>query len=206
MIPWKKRLSGYKKGLEDEKLAIEEAKKRKEQAAEYKKYKTRAERFYRRGEYNKALYNVSRAKKLINTSEIRDLEKKIKDKKKQLTAVKSVKLMSLPPSMINRYNANIKKIDVVNIPRGIKALGQISMRLAINQDGRLTIQSLNDKGLQVIPPRSHLMIKGRIIRTINSIKLSPPINRNGDPVRVQNWRISYNVGTFMGKIILRRRF
>jgi tetratricopeptide (TPR) repeat protein len=201
-----KEILRVKKGIEDEKLAIEEAKKRKEKTAEYNKYKTRAEGFYKRGEFNKALYNVNRAKKLINTSEIRDLEKKIQAKKKQLTAVKSVNLMSLPPSMINQYNAKIKKIDVFNIPRGIKTLGQISMSLAINPDGRLTIQSINDKGLQVRPPRSHLMVKGRIIRAINSIILSPPINRNGDPVRVQNWRVSYNVGTFMGKIILRRRF
>jgi len=201
-----KEILRVQKGLEDEKSSIEKEKKQKENTQEYNKYKTRAETYYGRGEYNKALYNVNRAKKINNTAEIKDLEKKIKNKKNQMVAVKSVNLMSLPPSMINSYNSSVKKIDILNIPGGVKALGQISLRLAIAQNGKLTIQQLNESRLRTVPPRSRRLVISRISRTINSIILSPPINRNGEPVRIENWRVSYNVGTFMGKIILRRRF
>lgn len=201
-----KEIQRVKKGLEDEKSAVEKEKIRKEKVAEYNKYKARAERFYGKGEYNKALYNVNRAKEISSTAEIRDLERKINDKIKQTMTVKSVNLMSLPPSMINTYNAALKKVDILNIPAGIKALGQISLRLSIAQNGKLSIQQFNESRMQTIPPRSRRLVISRITRTINSIMLSPPINRVGEPVRVDNWRVSYNVGTFMGKIILRRKF
>ena len=108
--------------------------------------------------------------------------------------------------MINAYNQAIKKIEILKLMGGIRVLGQISLSLKVRTDGKITIQKINDSALKIYPLDARRNIKVRILRKISSIYLSPPIDKKGMGVMVSNWRVSYSVGTFMNKIILRRKF
>ena len=191
----------------------------------YKRYIKFARNYFDEGNCVKALENVKKAKNIKPTNEVISLEKEIirvrdglstekqridrektKAKTKQVPQTRTVKLIELPPQMINAYNQAIKKIEVLKLMRGIRVLGQISLSLKVSADGKINIQHINDSALKVEPLHARRNIKVRILRKISSIYLTPPIDKRGMGVKVSNWRLSYSVGTFMNKIILRRKF
>ncbi|MCK4941930.1 MAG: hypothetical protein KAS65_00065, partial [Candidatus Aminicenantes bacterium] len=191
----------------------------------YKRYIKFARDYFDEGNYAKALENVKKAKNIKPTDEVISMEKEIirirdglstekqriarektKSKTHQVPQTRTVKLIELPPQMVNAYNQAIKRIEVLKLMRGIRVLGQISLSLKVREDGKITIQHINDSALKIHPLNARGNIKVRILRKISSIYLPPPIDRKGIGVMVSNWRVSYSVGTFMNKIILRRKF
>lgn len=185
----------------------------------YDRYFKAASREFNQGKYDRALKTIKQAKEIKNTPEVTALEKEIIkvreglekerqriEKERRKKSIEMVKIINLPPQMINTYNQAIKNIVIFKISRTVKALGYISLTLVVRPNGKLAIQRLNDSALNISPPGARKAIKSRILRKISSIKLSPPIDKNGMSVGVENWRVSYSVGTFRNKIILRRKF
>jgi hypothetical protein len=191
----------------------------------YKRYIKFARDYFDEENYKKALENVKKAKNIKPTDELISLEKEIirvrdglstekqrvarekaKAKTQQVPQTRTVKLIDLPPQMVNAYNQAIKKIEVLKLMRGIRVLGQISLSLKVREDGKITIQYINDSALKIDPLNARRNIKVKILRKISSIYLPPPIDKKGMGVMVSNWRVSYSVGTFRNKIILRRKF
>jgi len=191
----------------------------------YKRYIKFARDYFDEENYIKALENVKKAKNIKPTDEVISLEKEIirvrdglstekqrvarekaKAKTQQVPQTRTVKLIDLPPQMVNAYNQAIKKIEVLKLMRGIRVLGQISLSLKVREDGKITIQKINDSALKIDPLNARRNIKVKILRKISSIYLPPPIDKKGMGVMVSNWRVSYSVGTFRNKIILRRKF
>ena len=192
-------------GLRAERERVEQERRQKIEQ-EYDKYFKRAQFHLRNGDHDRALSSIASARKYKNTDDLNRLETQVRNAKRQGGGVASVTLIDIPPGLVNRYNDTIKLVELTNIPRGVKVLGQIGMTLNIRQNGQLAIQKVNDEVLRVIPARARQTIKVRILRKVASIFLPPPVDKRGNPVSVENWRLTFTVGTFMGKIILRRKF
>ena len=192
-------------GLKDEQKRVADEKRRKNEK-EYNRYFKRAQVKFRKENYRAAKKDVDQAKRYMKTKDLDSLEQRINLALRQSVQARIVKLIDLPSGMVNKYNEMIKHIEVANIGRGVKALGQIGLTLQVQQNGQLSIQRVNDQQMTVTPARSKRSINAKILRKITSIYLSPPIDKMGKSVVVRDWRVSYTVGTFMGKIILRRKF
>jgi predicted negative regulator of RcsB-dependent stress response len=206
VVSLEKEIIRIRDGLESEKQRIAREKLRDKTEQDYRQAITQAKTHLKRGEYSRALKKVGEAKKLMDTGEARMLETQISNLRNRVQQERTVKLIELPAQMINSYNEAIKRIEILKLARGIKALGQISLSLKVRADGKIVIQQVNDSALKVFPPGARRNIKIRILRKIGTIFLTPPIDKKGMGVTVSNWRISFSVGTFMNKIILRRKF
>jgi hypothetical protein len=57
--------------------------------------------------------------------------------------------------------------------------------------------------LSVSPASEINAVKGVISKAFKKISLSQPGDKNGDPVKVENWRLRFKVATFQRKIILK---
>jgi hypothetical protein len=192
-------------GLEDEKRRVAEEERLKSER-EYSKYLQRAQAAYKNGQYRAAKANLNQARRYKKTGDLDSLERKIDQALRQRSQTPVAKLIDLPSGMVNKYNETVKHIEVANIGRGIKVLGQFSLTFQVQPNGRLNIQRANDSQLKITPSRARRPVKAKIFAKITSIFLSPPIDKLGKSVTVRDWRVTYQAGTFMGKVILRRKF
>jgi hypothetical protein len=195
----------------------------RQKSEQYTRFMEAARNDFDKGRYENALDAVRKAREINDTDQANQLEKEIlrireglekekqrieeeKRKKGNQVAIRSVKIIDLPPQLINTYNENLKMFEIVKLIRGIRVIGQINLILNVREDGKVSIQRLSDAGLEVNPPNSRKTIISRIFKKIGTVKLPPPMDRKGFPVRVENWRLSYSVGTFANKVIFRRKF
>ncbi len=197
----------------EKKVKIKKAGKKKKDE-KYKGYFNLAKSCYKEGDYDKALLNLKEARKSKQTNELEVLEKEIKTKRdealkkeqerieKEKSKVKTVNLADLSREMIAKINKEIKRIEVLNLPKGIKVGGEIELNLSIDEKGHIHIKRLNDTWLRVTPEEKKEMVKNMILTKISKISLIPPKDETGEPVIIENWRKKFKVGTFMGKIIL----
>lgn len=135
---------------------------------------------------------------------------KKKPVKVQPTVPRPVTLLELDPELRKQYNSDLKKIDII-IPRSIrraalvKVTGQIILQMSINEKGKVFIQDFDGSRLQVRP----VLVKRRVMevihRKVSGIFVSPPTDKNGKPVRLINWRVTFKVGKYLNKIYLNKQ-
>jgi hypothetical protein len=115
---------------------------------------------------------------------------------------RTVKLTRLAPGLIAQYKEKIKKIDILGLPDDVKAMGQITLSLAIGGKGNPRIRSFEDIDLIVKPGEEKDRVKKLISEKINSLSFAPPKDKEGFPVNLEKWRITFKVACFGTKIIL----
>jgi hypothetical protein len=118
--------------------------------------------------------------------------------------VKTVSLLGLAPDMRIDYNSRIQRIQIPLLNARFKVMGQIELNLFIDEKGKVTILTFKER-LNVEPVRHKGRIKAIIGRKINNIYLPPPKNKNGESVKVSNWRVTFKVGKFFNKLILAKQ-
>ncbi|MGD2093227.1 MAG: protein kinase [Candidatus Aminicenantes bacterium] len=124
-------------------------------------------------------------------------------KKKQIeNKVKTVDLADLSLEMIAKVDRTLPRVEILNVPKGIKALQKIELYLSVNEKGNIHIEKFNDTGLEVIPADKKEMIKNMIATKINGISIFPPQDETGEPIRIKYWWKKFNVATHKGTIIL----
>ncbi len=183
---------------------------RKKQEKEYNANLLLARQKLAEERFQSALNYISKARNQKDTEELHLLEEKIK--KKQGEAKREALLKKSPPKAVNifaisselqkKYNEILKRIEIPAPPSGTWVSGQVSISLTIQATGDIDIIDILDKWLTIKPDTSRDTIKGLIVSGIEAMELSPPTSKNGDPVVVQRWRMSFKVETFQGKIIL----
>lgn len=114
----------------------------------------------------------------------------------------SVTLQDLPEELINRYYEKIRRIEIPGLPAGVRALGQVNLRLYVTGKGKISIQHIEDAGLKVTDPEQVETIKMMMINKLSTISLPPPRDKSGAAVRIIDWEVTFKVGTFEDKIIL----
>jgi hypothetical protein len=116
--------------------------------------------------------------------------------------VKTIKFRTLPLQYRDSYIPKVKSIIIPNLKQGIKMRGQISLTLSVDKNGTIIIKNFNEKYLKVLPENKIGEVKKMIYSRIEAISLIPPKDSNEEPVRVENWRVVFQVGTYKGKLIL----
>jgi tetratricopeptide (TPR) repeat protein len=119
--------------------------------------------------------------------------------------LKTVRLISLPPEMIIQYKNKVKKIYIMNLEGSAKPSGQITLTMSVDGDGKISVQSFKDTGLLIFPQEERENIKKLISAKFSTMTLVPPKDKQGVPVILQNWRVTYKVGYFGKKIILTKK-
>ncbi len=122
----------------------------------------------------------------------------------QVSNVPVINILNLFPGLIKEYSEELNRITVPGLPEGMLATGRVGFDFAIAPDGRLSVVRFNNRGLEVSPLLRRRKVVGMIYNAMNEIVLRGPKDRKGQSVQVENWRLSFKVGTFQGKIILTR--
>ncbi|GEM_PF-1385333 len=118
----------------------------------------------------------------------------------------TVKIIQLATEQARGYSLRMDRIVVNQLPARIrKIMGTMTLELAVGADGRIRVVKSVDARVVVIPQLGATLVKRLILEKINSIQLDPPRDKNGRSVRVEDWRLSYGVGNYEGRIILKRR-
>jgi predicted Ser/Thr protein kinase len=115
---------------------------------------------------------------------------------------RSAVLTDLPGGIIDSYYAKIRRIEVSGLPDGIQVLGRIKFRFQVTEKGQLNTLYFDDTGLNLTDQAQLRTINTMILKKLNGISLPPPRDNNGSPVKVDNWEVTFKVGTFQDKIIL----
>jgi serine/threonine protein kinase len=183
---------------------------RKKRDLEYVNHLRQARRKLEEDQFQVALDQVSKARSLKETEELDTLEDQIKRERNE--AEREALLRENPPKTVNifaissdlqkKYNEILKRIEISGPQAGTWVSGQVSISLAVNADGEIEIADFLDKWLTIKPDTGRVTVKESIISRIKRIELSPPISKEGTPVVIQGWRMSFKVETFQGKIIL----
>ncbi len=114
----------------------------------------------------------------------------------------AINLIQLPPEKIRSYNDKIKQIIVTEFPKEIKVQGPVYLTLSVSPEGKISVDSMTDNDLVVLPPERRDFVKQTIRTAVHSVLLEPPKDRQDRPVRVENWQVSFTCGTFQGKLVL----
>jgi len=117
----------------------------------------------------------------------------------------TVTMMRVPTEMARGYISSMDRVVVNELPRKIKVMGTMTLELSIETDGRLKVVKAMDSKVVIIPRVRAPLVKRLLLKKFNTMKLTPPKDRLGKSVRVEDWRLSYSVGTYAGRIILKRR-
>lgn len=154
-----------------------------------------------------------KVEKKIPVKEDKKQEDKIIKKEKQIPKVspkeevkphevKTATLLDLPLELRRAYNMQLGRIQIILPKARFKVKGQIFFDVIIDEKGKINVQSFKVDMLKVTPLRLTKRVQNIIKGKINNIFLSPPKNKAGEPVQLQNWRLAYKVGKFLNKIIL----
>ena len=116
--------------------------------------------------------------------------------------VKTLNFVNLPREVIANMNKEIKRMEILNLEQGITVGGEIELNLSVDENGRVLIKQFDDSRLILNREEKKEMVKEMILKEIGQISFRPLTDEAGEPQKIENWRKTYKLGTFKGKIIL----
>jgi serine/threonine protein kinase len=140
--------------------------------------------------------HTSGKKEKVNPKEKQEKSEEIK------IEVKTVNFVDLSRETIAAINEKTKRIEIENVEPGIIAGGEILLRLSVDEKGHVRIEHLDIARLIVTPEKKREQVKEMILKRIGRISLDLPKDDRGEPRFIKNWRKTYKLGTFQGRIIL----
>lgn len=188
----------------------EKFRKQLELDKQYNDYLQQSQEHVASGNYEKALEYLAEARKLKQTGQLAELEQSIRQarerKQRKIESAESVKLatlLDLDPELRKTYNNYLQRIqlEIPKIGAMFQVKGSITCSLAIDENGQVRVESL-EENLEITPPRREQNVKGIITHKINTLTLAPPKNKNGQSVRITNWRVTFKVVKYMNTINL----
>jgi len=136
----------------------------------------------------------------------KEVEPPPKESVKIAPPARTVSLLGLHPDLRKTYDRMMASITIQLPLRDarFKVTGQVVLTLAIGESGKIAIVSHEDM-MKVEPPIQKRKVKAIIGRKIGGTLLPPPTDKDGKPVRLDNWRVTYKVGKLFNKIILTKQ-
>jgi serine/threonine protein kinase len=108
-------------------------------------------------------------------------------------AVRTGRIMDLPGPLVQKYVKELTTIYTVAVEGELRVSGTVTLVLGIDEAGNIGVESLNDVSLK-IDPESRRSEALRLVRSrLAGIRLPPPIDKAGNSVRVENWRITFHL-------------
>jgi hypothetical protein len=120
----------------------------------------------------------------------------------QQLQIRRINLQELPQETIHLYYDKIRRIEIPGLPEGAQALGQVNCKLLVTEKGKVLVQQWEDNDLTVTGAGQAAAVKEMMVKRLNTLSLPLPRDKNGAPVRVIDWEVTFKVGTFQNKIIL----
>lgn len=119
--------------------------------------------------------------------------------------IQTVKVVRLPKGLIREYNTELSKLVIPFIPVKIKVTGYLNVKISVDDMGNVAAKILSGEGLKVTPEGRRRNVLNLIIKKISSLKLTPPKDKRGNPVRVSWFNIDYQAGKLRTRLILKKR-
>jgi len=119
--------------------------------------------------------------------------------------IQTVKIVRLPVGLIKQYNDELSKLVIPFIPVKIKVTGFLNVKISVDKKGNAQAKILSSEGLRVTPEGRRTNVLNLIIKKISAVKLTPPKDKQGKPVRVSWFNIDYQAGKFRTRLILKKR-
>jgi len=138
------------------------------------------------------------AEKRQNTQSVQSSTTDIPQKKE----LKKIGLFELDSQLTQEYGQKLRRIIISVAMENINAFGQITVLLNVDATGKISINSMDTHLLMVDPPNRDMQVQELISRAFTAVELLPPMNRYGQAVILENWRLSLKVVTLAGKITL----
>ncbi len=188
-----------------------------------------------KGDYRGALDNIEKAERIQKSDELELLEGEVLKKEAEAKTqkrdeqvgktpvkpppkkkvgppvtrhtpdIRTINLINLPRELSTGYHKKMERIVIPDLPSGVKVMGPVSFNFSIDEKGNLGLKRFSHPRLKVVPKLNRQRVLKMILDKVNDITLAAPRDEQGQPVKVENWRLLYRVGTFAGKIILNRR-
>ncbi|MCK5056957.1 MAG: hypothetical protein KAT34_09900 [Candidatus Aminicenantes bacterium] len=123
----------------------------------------------------------------------------------KIPTIQTVKIVKLQKDLIREYNTELSKLVIPFIPVKIKVTGYLNVKISVNEKGKTSAKILSSEGLKVTPEGRRENVLNLIIKKISSLKLTPPKDKRGKPVRVSWFNIDYQAGKLRTRLILKKR-
>ncbi|MCK4836576.1 MAG: hypothetical protein KAT17_08055 [Candidatus Aminicenantes bacterium] len=116
----------------------------------------------------------------------------------------SVSIREISEKLIQEYNQQVKIIRM-DLPRRVKVSGYVNINLFINEIGEVFLFQMNETGLNIKPDSKKKRVILKLKLTISALRFKLPKDKYGRPVKVENWRLNYQVTQFKKRMILRKQ-
>ncbi len=170
-------------------------------------YLKKAEKHKKTFEWYKLDDKIKIEKIKINKEKEKEEKKKKKIIKKQ---IKKVSLFKLKPEINKAYLTKVKNIRIIVnknkdfFMNSVEISGQLIVKLRINEYGKVSVQQINQDNLTIKPQLSKKKLLRGIWLKLKSINFISPIDKKGNKVILENWRVTFRVSKYKNKIILRK--
>jgi len=194
--------------LEKMVLAAKEEEKNS-QNLEYEKQLKLAKKRLSQKRFDQALENIKMARVLKDTRELAILENNIHQQKKnslKSKTVKTLELVNLPVKLVRSYYDKLRRIEIQTGDYRATITGRIFIKFGVDEKGKINLLGFYDSRLTVKPGQQKKDLVALIKSRINSITLNPPVDKSGQPVRITNWSLKYNVERVKNKLVLNISF
>jgi hypothetical protein len=118
---------------------------------------------------------------------------------------KTVKIVELPSYLTREYNTEFSKLVINYVPTKIKVSGYLNVKAAIDDKGKVSVRISSSEGLQVTPEDTRDKLLNLIKTKISSLRFTPPLDKQNNPVSVSEFNIDYQVGKLESKLILKKK-
>lgn len=139
----------------------------------------------------------------VKKPEVKPEEKKIETV--QPATISTVKIINLPPGLRRAYNSELSKIVIPFVPKRIKVSGYLNVKVAIDEKGKASARIRSSEGLKIIPEGRRDNVLNLIKINISKCKLTPPKDKQGNPVKVSEFSIDYQAGKLGTRLVLKKR-
>lgn len=116
----------------------------------------------------------------------------------------TITIREIPDTLNREYGQQVKTLRV-DLPRKTKVSGYLNLNLFIKESGKVSLSSHNDTGLRVDPDSRRKKVLKKLKDMISKLRLKAPIDQTGRTVKVENWRLNYQVTQFKRRMILRKQ-
>ena len=116
----------------------------------------------------------------------------------------TISIREIPDTLNREYSQQVKTLRV-DLPRKTKVSGYLNLNLFINESGKVSLPGHNDTGLRVDPDSRRKKVLKKLKEMISKLRLNAPIDKTGRTVKVENWRLNYQVTQFKRRMILRKQ-
>lgn len=116
----------------------------------------------------------------------------------------SVTIRDISSRLIREYNQHLRTIRI-DLPRRAKVSGYLNINLSVNEKGQVYQFQLSDARISIKPESKRNLVVLYLKTAISNLQFTPPRDKYGRSVQMENWRLNFLVTQFKRRMILRKQ-